>query len=221
MAGRLAFVSATLFAVFAATAGVARGEGKYQSTRDDKTLVWNSDAKPGDVATWSGDRDRKDYAKGFGRLVWYTSGVDRPELYARYWGRMLNGKFEGPVNVHAKKKTHYAIFIDGIRVTRWTPGTAPLGATARWQTMVAKKRSRIESAGERASAFAKAPDATSHRDKREPEAPAAGPGEEKAEGGRMKAETRESIPDIYNERWPKIDIDDSLRLLAFPPRRLR
>jgi hypothetical protein len=30
-----------------------------------------------------------------------------------------------------------------------------------------------------------------------------------------------SATDLSSERWPKIDIDDSLRLLAFPPRSLR
>ena len=214
MAGRLVLVCGTLFVSMAV---VARGQGQYQSTRNGKTLVWNSDAKPGDVATWSGDRDRNDYAKGFGRLTWYTSGTDEPELYARYWGRMVNGKLEGPVNVHVKKKTHYAIFIDGNRVTRWTPGTAPSTATARWQTLVAK-RSRTP-AEERSQV-------TNHKSPRdevrsdEPEAPAAGP-VETDEGRRMKDESAASIGDLHNERWPKIDIDDSLRLLAFPPRTLR
>lgn len=220
MAGRLFLVCCTLFVL---TVEFARGEGNYQSTRDGKTLIWNNNPKPGDVATWTGDRDRADYAHGFGRLVWYTleSGADKPELYARYWGRMVNGKFEGPVNVHAKRKTHYAIFIDGIRVTSWSPGTAPTRATARWRNLVATRRTNRESGfaqelrrDERESAFAE----RLRRD--EPEAPATGPTEEKAEGGRQKAEL-ESIQDLYTERWPKIDIDDSLRLLAFPPRTLR
>lgn len=195
-------------AFFALTVGFARGEGSYQSTRDGKTLIWNSNPKPGDVATWTGDRDRADYAHGFGRLVWYTleSGADKPELYARYWGRMVNGKFEGPVNVHVKRKTHYAIFIEGVRVTPWSPGTAPSRATARWRTLVATRKPR---------------DKPQTQTEAEPEAPAAGPAEEKVEGGRMKAGSEESIQDLYTERWPKIDIDDSLRLLAFPPRTLR
>ena len=36
-----------------------------------------------------------------------------------------------------------------------------------------------------------------------------------------RSERDESIQDLWNERWPKIDIDDSLRLLALPPRSLR
>jgi hypothetical protein len=239
----------TLFAAFGLSPELARGEGKYQSTRDGKTLVWNSDAKPGDAATWSGDRDRNDYAKGFGRLVWYVSGVNEPELYARYWGRMVDGKFEGPVNVHAKKKTRYAIFIEGRRVTGWKPGTAPTNATAQWQTLAAKRsRMKRESgfAEESASTFAKASDVTTRRDQsdfanklrrdepssnygsasereREPEAPAAGPAvAEISEVTRHMLEAAgQSLRDLYNERWPKVDIDDSLRLLAFPPRTLR
>ena len=224
---------------------IARGEGNYQSTRDGKTLVWNSQPKAGDVATWSGDRDRDDYARGFGQLVWYTREPEssEPELYARYWGRMVGGKLEGPVNVHAKGRTHHAIFINGTRVTRWAAGTASSRANAQWRTLVAKRSQNREpaSAPERTSALAETSDATSkrgesayaerlrrdesgsagklHRD--EPEAPAAGPDEENAERERRKAKVEESIQDLRSERWPKIDIDDSLRLLAFPPRKLR
>ena len=209
MAGRLFLVCGTLFVL---TVEFARGAGNYQSTRDGKTLIWNNNPKPGDVATWTGDRDRADYAHGFGRLVWYTleSGADKPELYARYWGRMVNGKFEGPVNVHAKRKTHYAIFIDGIRMTPWSPGTAPIRATARWRRLVATRPTNRE------SGFAE----RLRRD--EPEAPAAGPeAEQRTEVTSQRSVRLESIQDLYIERWPKIDIDDSLRLLAFPPRTLR
>lgn len=228
MAGRLFLVCGTLFVL---TVEFARGEGNYQSTRDGKTLIWNNNPKPGDVATWTGDRDRADYAHGFGRLVWYTleSGADKPELYARYWGRMVNGKFEGPVNVHAKRKTHYAIFIDGTRVTPWSPGTAPTRATARWRNLVATRRTRgeLQTNPEPESAFAErqanaSADRTSDLRRDEPEAPAVGPESEQREALTSQQSVRlESIQDLYTERWPKIDIDDSLRLLAFPPRTLR
>jgi hypothetical protein len=199
VAGRLLLICGTLL-VWAVE--LSRGEGSYQHTRDGKTLIWNSRPNSGDVATWSGYRDSEGYAHGFGRLVWYTQepGFDKPQLYARYWGRMVGGKLEGPVNVHSKRKTHHAIFIDGTRVTGWTAGTAPSRATTRWSMMVAERRTNVE---------------------REPESPAAGPVPEKEEGGRQTAEVQESIQDLYSERWPKIDIDDSLRLLAFPPRSLR
>lgn len=222
MAGRLFLFWGTLLVIFALCRETARGEGHYQPTRDGKTLVWNSDPKPGDVATWSGSRDRNDYAHGFGRLVWYTKepGFDKPQLYARYWGRMVDGKLEGPVNVHSKRKTHYAIFIEGSRVTGWINGTAPSRATARWSMMVAKRsRANVEPAslGERPRGDQEA----------EPETPAAGPAEETAAAGDQRSDDtsqnagKESISDLYDERWPKIDIDESLRILAFPPRTLR
>lgn len=179
-----------------------RGDGKFQSTRDGKTLVWNSHSKPGDIATWSGARDAGDYAHGFGQLTWYTRerGFVRPQLYARYWGRMVNGKLEGPINVHAQRKTHYAIFVNGMRVTGWTRGTAPSRATARWLALATKRRPNVE-----------------------PESPAAGPDLEKEEREREKVEAgpTESIQDLWSNRWLRIDIDDSLRRLALPPRSLR
>jgi len=228
VSGRLLLIFGSLLALFIT---VARGEGKYQSTRDGKTLVWNSDQRPGDVATWSGDRDREGYAHGFGQLVWYIkeSGSDKPELYARYWGRMVNGKLEGPVNVHSKGQTRHAIFIDGSRVSGWTSGTASSSATARWNMMVADRRANA------------GPEPAPAEEVRrgEPESPAAGPRVERAavvaQGSAVPQEdedqvpqvassisqTNESIHDLYKERWPKIDIDDSLRLLVFPPRTLR
>ena len=196
MAGRLLFVCGTLLVL----AQIARGDGNYQHTKDGKTLVWNNHPNPGDVATWSGARDRDGFARGFGQLIWYTKepGLVKPQPYARYWGRMVDGKFEGPVNVHAKRTTRYAIFIDGTRVTGWTAGAAPSRATARWRTLVARRHAISE-----------------------PEAPAAGPSFRRSEDRGHESEPHESIQDLWSERWPTRDIDDSLRLLALPPRSLR
>jgi hypothetical protein len=179
---------------------VARGDGTYQPTRNGRTLVWNNHPKPGDEATWSGGRDREGYARGFGTLTWYTKeiGSAKRALYARYWGRMIRGKFNGPVNVHSKKKTHYAIFDDGVRTTRWSNGTAPLGASAKWRVAIARQRINPE-----------------------PEPPAEGPVSGRLEIEHRRSEQRESIQDLRSERWPLIDIDDSLRLLVWPPRSLR
>jgi hypothetical protein len=206
----LLFVCVTLLALV----DLARGEGTYQRTRNARTFVWNNHPKAGDQATWSGGRDREGYARGFGTLIWYTkeTGSAKPALYARYWGRMIGGKFNGPVNVHSKKKSHYAIFDDGARVTRWSTGTAPSGASAKWRVAIARRR--IVS---------------------EPEAPAEGPSwsglsasaqDELRRGGPSRAggstsTWNESIQDLRREHWPMIDIDDSLRLLAWPPRSLR
>jgi len=57
--------------------------------------------------------------------------------------------------------------------------------------------------------------------------PTTGPAQMVSPASQMSAvsdqlsESNESIQDLSSERWPKIDIDDSLRLLAFPPRLLR
>ena len=194
-AGRLFLVGGALLVL---SIQVARGDGNFQRTRNGKALVWNDHPKPGDVATWSGRRDRDGYARGFGTLIWYTkeAGSDKPQLYARYWGNMSRGKFNGPVNVHSKKKTHHAIFGDGARVTRWSPGPAQSRMTSRQIALVAKRNATV-AVGQP-----------------EPEAPAAGPFEQ-------RSEEIESVRDLWSERWPKIDIDESLRILAWPPRTLR
>jgi hypothetical protein len=103
-------------------AGVALGEGDFQRTKNGKTMVWNSDPKPGDQATWFGDRDSEGYASGAGTLTWYT---EKGTIYGRYFGNMVKGKFDGPVNVHSKGRTAHAVFADGKRMSRWTNGPAP------------------------------------------------------------------------------------------------
>jgi hypothetical protein len=102
--------------------GVAFAQGAYQRTKDGKTMVWNSDPKPGDVATWFGDRDAEGYATKVGTLTWYMANGAG---YVRYFGNMVRGKFDGMVNSHSKGKTDHAIFADGQRITRWMAGRAP------------------------------------------------------------------------------------------------
>jgi hypothetical protein len=186
--------------------GVARSAGTYERTRDGSTFVWNNHPKPGDEATWSGGRDREGYARGFGTLIWYTKKTESAELalYARYWGQMIRGKLSGPVNVHSKKKTHYAIFTDGARMTHWSAGTAPSGASAKWRAMIARRNAISEPSFDERSGVA------------EPEPPAAGP-------SFQKSAIRSRMPEVRDrsERRPLIDIDDSLRLLVWPPRLLR
>jgi hypothetical protein len=116
---RLFCICSMLLPVFA---GGAFGEGTYQRTKDGKTIVWNNDPKPGDAATWFGDRDGERYATKVGTLTWYTADG---AVYARYFGNMVRGKFDGMVNVHSKRKTNHAIFVDGQRTTRWAAGRAP------------------------------------------------------------------------------------------------
>ena len=192
-------------------AGVAHAEGKYQLTRNGKTFVWNNNPRGGDEATWSGGRDRDGYATGYGTLTWYIRdpGVAEPQLYARYWGNMVDGKLSGLVNVHSKKRTHHALFASGARVTRWTAGPARSRMTA-GQIALLEKHNEVVSVGEP-----------------EPEAPAAGPAfaQDELRGEKadeeLNSSPKELVQDLWSERWPKIDIDDSLRLLAFPPRSLR
>ena len=107
---------------------VARAQGTYQPVRNG--------------TTWSGGRDRDGYARGFGTLTWYTkeAGSDKPQLYALYWGNMVHGKLNGPVNLHSKQKTHYAIFADGARVTRWSPGTALSSMTQQQMALIAEHK---------------------------------------------------------------------------------
>src|SRR5689334_8069480 len=102
-------------------ASAAFAAGEYQHTRDDKTIVWNAAPKPGDAASWFGDRDSDGYATGMGTLTWYTHDG---EIYGRFFGNMVRGKFDGPVNVHVQGKTAHAMFQDGKRTTRWTAGRA-------------------------------------------------------------------------------------------------
>jgi len=117
--GRRIFLAVlTVFAV-----GSLKAEGVYQTTRDKKTTVWNSAPKPGDTATWVGDRNRERYASGFGTLTWYTASG---KIFARYYGNMVDGKFDGPVNAHSNGRVAHATFVEGKRISPWTGGAATL-----------------------------------------------------------------------------------------------
>jgi hypothetical protein len=97
--------------------------GRYQRTKDGTTRVWNENPKAGDLVTWSGARDAKGYATGFGTVTWFTpqnevetgSGaaawlrhIGRQRHYivtSRESGIMVQGKFEQtPANAEPKKK---------------------------------------------------------------------------------------------------------------------
>lgn len=99
--------------------------GEYQRTKNGKTLVWNSEPKSGDVASWSGSKDAEGYAKGFGTLTWYRTRGGKSVVYAEYFGNMVRGKLDGPVNAHSKGKTAHAYFTDGSRTSPWASGAAP------------------------------------------------------------------------------------------------
>lgn len=97
--------------------------GRYQRTKDGTTRVWNENPKAGDLVTWSGARDAKGYATGFGTVTWFTSEnevetgsgvaawlrhIGRQRHYivtSRESGIMVQGKFEqAPANAEPKKK---------------------------------------------------------------------------------------------------------------------
>src|SRR2546423_3595283 len=118
-------------------ANVAVGaSGEYQSTRDGRTTVWNGNPKPGESASWAGGRDKQGYATGFGTVTWYTA---QGAIYATYYGNMVNGKFEGPVNAHIGRQTAHAYFVDGSRETAWARGRAPSNMNVP-EELLAKRR---------------------------------------------------------------------------------
>lgn len=110
--------------------------GEYQQTRDGKTSVWNVSPKSGETAAWSGSRDKQGYATGFGTITWYTA---QGTVYSEYYGNMVNGKLEGPVNMHTGRRTAHAYFVDGGRVTAWARGRAPSQMNVP-EELVAKRR---------------------------------------------------------------------------------
>jgi len=115
--GRFVFVCGALLL----SASGLFADGEYQRTKNGKTIVWNDDPKAGHAATWFGDRDREGYATRMGTLTWYGANG---AVYARYFGNMVRGKFDGVVNVHSQGKTEHAIFADGQRTTAWATGPA-------------------------------------------------------------------------------------------------
>jgi hypothetical protein len=108
----------SLFAV-----GCLNAQGVYQTAKDKKTMVWNSAPKPGDTAKWEGHRNREGYASGFGTLTWYTANG---KIFALYYGNMVDGKLDGPVNAHSNGRVAHATFAEGKRISPWTGGRATL-----------------------------------------------------------------------------------------------
>ena len=236
-----------------AQAGLAADSGTYQKTRDGKTMVWNSEPKPGDEATWSGGRDREGYASGFGTLTWYAAGQAKarassakPELYARYFGNMVRGKLDGPVNVHARGVTHHAVFVEGTRTGRWARGTVPSwnagrGADSLGGQRAIAQKSKPTTEPEAPAEGPRTPPRTS--EPRQAARKAAVPPETEAAGQQQSTENSEPVvkrtqpkqarpPRAVSSLKPappaattaalpadgaKPPVDDSLRLLTGPP----
>jgi hypothetical protein len=89
--------------------------GRYQRAEDNKTRVWNENPKPGDLVTWSGARDAKGYATGYGTVTWFIpqnevetgSHIARQRHYTvsrSESGMMVHGKFEEASTTAEPKK---------------------------------------------------------------------------------------------------------------------
>jgi hypothetical protein len=104
-------------------------------------MVWNSTPKPGETSSWAGDRDKENYASGFGDLTWYTANG---KVYVRYYGNMVHGKFEGAVNAHTNGRTVHAYFVDGGRVTGWARGRAPSRMNLPEEAIIEKRKAAAE-----------------------------------------------------------------------------
>jgi hypothetical protein len=105
---------AVLFSVSGAYAG-----GVYQRTKDGQTFVWNNYPRPGDEATWSGNRNPAGYATGYGTLTWYKRNI----VISSYTGNMAQGKLDGLVtNVDANGKVFHGTFVQGNKSADWAAG---------------------------------------------------------------------------------------------------
>jgi hypothetical protein len=175
--------------LFLVLARGALADGAYLRTDDRrKTFVWNNDPQPDDAATWSGSRDSEGYAEGQGTLIWlrtekkFQTGSNifgsRKVPISRYTGNMVHGKFEGAVVTVDHGRTYHATFADGQRKGRWSLGPAMANA----EKVQSEEGAESERAGKRAVAAEKLEKKTA-----EPEAPAAGPAEEKKESAKTDA----------------------------------
>src|SRR5438105_6907056 len=135
----------------------AYAEGTYQRTDDRKrALVWNDDPKPGDAATWSGDRDADGYATGPGTLQWsrvergFTTGSNiaarKQTPISSYSGTMVHGKFKGGVMTVNHGKPYHVTFADGHQKGRWIAGPLITKAESVETAPRVEKAKRVESA---------------------------------------------------------------------------
>ncbi len=143
MSARCFFVCGAVLLLFANGANAAR----YQRTRDGKTLVWNNLRGVAEEATWSGLRDLNGYATGEGTLTWYRLG----NFVNSYTGKMVRGKFEGPVIREQGQTRLQATFVNGDKVGDWSePGsTRPPAPKPKEQLPPAAEAQPIEGLGPR------------------------------------------------------------------------
>jgi hypothetical protein len=116
VSARSFFVCATLLLLLANGASGAR----YQRTQDGKTLIWNNVRGVAQDVTWSGGRDSDGYATGQGTLTWYRLG----KFVNSYTGRMVHGKFDGPVIREQGQTRLQTTFVNGEKIGDWSePGS--------------------------------------------------------------------------------------------------
>jgi len=116
VSARSFFVCATLLLLLANGASGAR----YQRTQDGRTLIWNNLRGVAQDVTWSGLRDVNGYATGRGTLTWYRLG----KFVNSYTGRMVHGKFDGPVIREQGQTRLQTTFVNGDKVGDWSePGS--------------------------------------------------------------------------------------------------
>lgn len=196
----LAFLFSLIFV------SVAYADGTYQRTEDrKKTFVWNNDPQPGDIASWSGDRDADGYATGPGTLQWFRAqrgfmtGSNIPARkrtpISSYSGTMVHGKFNGGVTTVDHGKTYHATFADGRKKGQWAAGPLITKAESVETPPKVEKAERVESV---TSTEAPSPEKvldekTRTRVAEETEdVPAAGPAEETSEVSGQKSEINNS-----------------------------
>ena len=122
MSARRILVCGILVLLLANVANAAR----YQRATDGKTLVWNNLRGVAEQVTWSGARDSDGYATGKGTLTWYRLG----SVVNSYTGKMVHGKFEGPVIKEQGQTRLQATFVNGEKAGGWSePRSTPI-ATA-------------------------------------------------------------------------------------------
>ena len=117
------------------------GAGEYQKAGDGRTMIWNWTPKAGEPASWSGTRDKENYANGFGDLTWHSPDG---KVFGLFYGNMVHGKFEGGVNLHTGGRVSHAYFVNGERVTEWARGAARSKMNAPEQAIVERRKSEME-----------------------------------------------------------------------------
>jgi hypothetical protein len=157
-------------------------------------------------------------------------------VYGRYFGHMVRGKFDGPVNVHSKGKTAHAIFVDGRRTSDWAVGPAPSRRVAQQRAGSAKRETAAEPASTEGYAAA-GPEPPAERPPAGPSRTVKAAVQKRAKAALREAETEapptvepspivnrspnETVSNAPTKGEPKVEIDDALRSLVGPPSSLR